>query len=151
MPVSTLNQALEYYRKFSTAVLNRSPSTVRNTEVAIRQLLNFLGVDPHPAEIQRETIIDFLSWLRKKPRWEGHPGNHPGGKLTGISVNTYFRALRAFFNWLVREKLIPSSPMEGLPTPSIEDKLPSHISLDQAEKLIRSIDINSPAGARDKA
>jgi len=151
MPVSTLNEALVYYCKFSLAVLNRSPSTIRNTEVAIRQLLNFLGVDPHPAEIQRETIIDFLSWLRKKPKWEGHPGNHSTGKLTDVSVNTYFRALRAFFNWLVREKIIPASPMDGLPAPSIEDKLPSHLSFDQARKLIRSIDINSPASARDKA
>ncbi|MBA7653603.1 Tyrosine recombinase XerC [subsurface metagenome] len=152
MPVSTLNQALDYYRKFSVAVLNRSPSTVRNTEVAIRQLLNFLGVDPHPAEIQRETIIDFLSWLRTRQKWESHPaGNHPAGKLTDISVNTYFRALRAFFNWLVREKLIPASPVEGLPTPSIEDILPAHLTLDQVRKLVRSIDANSPAGARDKA
>ncbi|MBA7642935.1 Tyrosine recombinase XerC [subsurface metagenome] len=152
MPISTLSEALDYYRKFAAAVLNRSPSTIRGAEVAIGQLLSFLGVDPTLKEIRRENIIDFLSWLRKKPKWEGHPaGNHPTGKLTDVSVNTYFRALRAFFNWLVGEKIIPSSPMEGLPAPTIEDKLPSHISFDQAKKLVRSIDINSPAGARDKA
>ena len=95
--------ALEYYRGFAIGFENRSQSTIRFKETPIRQLILYLGGDFLLQDIQEQHIIEFLEWLRQRSKNEYHPsGNKAEGKVSDITINTYFRGLRAFFNWLVK-------------------------------------------------
>ncbi|MBS3788509.1 hypothetical protein KGY79_09995, partial [Candidatus Bipolaricaulota bacterium] len=57
-----------------------------------------------------------------------------GLKKTSVAIN--YRVLRAFFNWLERDGLISTSPVDGIREPKTPDKLPKVLNKDQIEKLL---------------
>jgi site-specific recombinase XerC len=64
-----------------------------------------------------------------------------GERDRGMSDNTIlirFRSLRPFFNFLVREEAIPSSPMAGMPQPTVRDAPPPTISDADLVSLFRA-------------
>ena len=128
MPIETLTDALEYYRGFAIGVENRSQSTIRFKEAPLRQLILYVDRDLPLQDIQEQHIIGFMEWLRQRSKNEHHPsGNKAGGKVSDITINTYFRGLRAFFNWLVKRGTLLKSPMSEADTEPItllfEEKL----------------------------
>jgi integrase/recombinase XerD len=155
MPILTLTDALEYYETFAIGVENRSEYTVRIKKTAAGQLIQYLGFDPPLKDIQEPHIIGWLQWLRQRPKWEKHPsGNRPreaDKDSWAITINTYFRMLRALFNWLVKHKIIETNPMINIEEPEAPEKLPKNLKADQVERILKAIDLRTYAGARDTA
>ena len=150
MPIETLTDALEYYRGFAIGVENRSQSTIRFKETPLRQLILYLGGDFLLQDIQEQHIIGFMEWLRQRSKNECHPsGNKAGGKVSDITINTYFRGLRAFFNWLVKRGTLPISPMSNIEEPGYQEKLPEYLKADEIERIIAVVNIKTYAGFRD--
>jgi integrase/recombinase XerD len=150
MPVITLTDGFEFYRSYGLGVENRSDSTIRFKETPVRLLINYLGYDPPLKEISERHIVGFLEWLRQRPKNEYHPsGNKPQGKITDITINTYFRGLRALFNWLVKHNIIEENPIVTVEEPSYDEKLPKNLKADEIERTIKEIDLNTYSGFRD--
>ena len=150
MSISTLTEALEFYRTYALGVENRSESTIRFKETPARQLIEFLGCDPHLNEIHEQHIIGFLGWLRQRRKNEHHPsGTTAQGKVSDIAINTYYRGLRAFFNWLVKRGVIENSPMANIEEPGYQEKLPRHLKVEGIERVIQAIDLKTYTGFRD--
>jgi integrase/recombinase XerD len=80
-------------------------------------------------EVTRDDIRDFLSSLNGV--WNRH---------------SHFRAVRAFYNWLEREKYIELSPCYKLQAPKLPRKVMPRPTLPQVKTLIESSD-----SARNKA
>ncbi len=86
----------------------------------------------------REDIRDFM--LHQKDK--------------GLSVNSISRALaalRMFYRFLAREKLIKSDVSSYIDSPKLWKKIPDVLNLDEVERLIEAPDLNSPQGIRDRA
>jgi len=86
----------------------------------------------------REDIRDFM--LHQKDK--------------GLSVNSISRALaalRMFYRFLAREKLIKSDVSSYIDSPKLWKKIPDVLSLDEVERLIEAPDLNTPQGTRDRA
>src|SRR5690606_30247613 len=60
-------------------------------------------------------------------------------------------SLRTFFQFLIREGKLETNPAKLVATPRIERKLPKHLSMEDAVRLLESPDINSDLGRRDRA
>lgn len=60
--------------------------------------------------------------------------------LSRTSRNSYARDLRSFFNWCVKSCLIKASPMKGVKLLRVPAKVPSFLTREQFDKLIRAID-----------
>jgi integrase/recombinase XerC len=60
-------------------------------------------------------------------------------------------ALRTFARYLVREELIPEDPTALVGAPRKEQTLPSHLAIEETERLLATPDVSSPAGRRDRA
>ena len=86
----------------------------------------------------REDIRDFMMHEKDK----------------GLSVNSIARnlaALRTFYSFLAREKLIKADVSGYIDSPKLWKKIPDILSFDEVERLIESTDLNKPQGIMDRA
>lgn len=58
------------------------------------------------------------------------------GNRSPNTVNSYFRALRVYYNWLVDEEEIPRSPMAKIKEPAKEDVAKDIVSLTDLDKVL---------------
>ena len=59
-------------------------------------------------------------------------------------------ALKSFFNYLLFEGEIHSSPLNDIESPKIENKLPEVLTEDEIKRLISSVNLDSEFGQRNK-
>ncbi len=86
----------------------------------------------------REDIRDFM--LHEKDK--------------GLSVNSIARslaALRMFYRFLSREKLIRADVSSYIDTPKLWKKIPDILNFEEAERLMETPDPNKSQGLRDRA
>jgi integrase/recombinase XerC len=58
------------------------------------------------------------------------------GKNDGVTIGRKISALRAFFRFAVRRRLVPSNPVAGLRAPRRARRLPAFLGKDQAARLL---------------
>ncbi|MDT8372087.1 MAG: tyrosine-type recombinase/integrase [Gammaproteobacteria bacterium] len=71
--------------------------------------------------------------------------------LVSGSRSAAIAAIRNFFAWVTKKGFISRNPAEDLAYPTLGRRLPRAISLQDAEKLLNSIDLDSFQGVRDAA
>ena len=59
--------------------------------------------------------------------------------------------IKAFFNYLLVEKIIEINPAELLESPKLSHKLPDILSVDEIEEIIETVDLSTPEGHRNRA
>ncbi len=121
---------------------NASPHTLRNYESDLGQFRDYLRSienrdDIHIKDIDRLTVREWMASLHA-----GHSKSSVARKLA---------SLRTFFKFLIREGVVEINPAKLVATPKIERKLPKHISIDDAVRLIETPDANTDLGRRDRA
>lgn len=137
-----LNESIEEFLKHLQYERNMSPHTLRNYASDLRQFRDYLlqieGRDNFPiGQIDRLTIREWMASL------------HNDHKKT--SVARKLASLRTFFQFLIREGKAEMNPAKLVNTPKIERKLPNHLSVEDAVRLIETPDINTELGRRDRA
>lgn len=58
--------------------------------------------------------------------------------LSGQTQNNVARAIRAFFNFCVAEKLLPSSPMANIKLPKVERKVIQSLTTKEVRRILRA-------------
>jgi len=89
-------------------------------------------------EIQRMHIIHFLNFLKDQ------------GKSSKTSAR-HLASIRAFHQFLLREKAADGDPSVLIETPKLERSLPKILSLLEVEQLLNAPTLNDHFGLRDKA
>ncbi|MDG4816082.1 tyrosine-type recombinase/integrase [Micromonospora sp. WMMD956] len=101
-------------------IRNRSPRTAQNYRETLLQLAAFVeGADL--LELARGEVEGYIL--------------HVLESRSAASASGRYRALRAFYNWAVREELIPESPMRKMTPPKVVEK-PIPVVPDQALKML---------------
>jgi integrase/recombinase XerD len=75
-------------------------------------------------------------------------------KDKGLSANSIARhlaAMKAFFRFLVRERILKSDPTSLIDSPKLWKKIPETLSLNEVDALISQPNIRDKQGIRDKA
>jgi len=86
----------------------------------------------------RTHIIGYLMTLQEK------------GRATA-TLSRNMASIRAFYQFLVRDKYLDKDPSIHLETPKIEKRLPKVLSIEEVERLLDGPSLQNPAGLRDKA
>lgn len=86
----------------------------------------------------RTHIIGYLMTLQEK------------GRATA-TLSRNMASIRAFYQFLVRDKYLDKDPSIHLETPKIEKRLPKVLSIEEVERLLEGPSLQNPAGLRDKA
>jgi site-specific recombinase XerD len=140
--IMNLAQYSEVARSFRRELeaANKSINTIDTYMRAVNQLAAFLAERAMPTDvagITREHIQEYLADLRSRNK--------------ASSVNTRFRSLQQFFNWLVDEGEVQASPMARMKQPTFDVEPPEALSDDQVRKLLKACTGTDFTARRDTA
>ena len=131
----------------------------------IRSFLDSLFIEKG---LSKNTIKSYESDLKEFFAWCHNIHKKLPSKLTSSSINIYLgylfnkniksssvnrklSTLKAFYIFLYKQKLILKIPTEDIETPKIQKKLPSTLSENEVEKLLKAPKDNNIIEIRDKA
>ena len=119
------------------------------------------GLSKNTIEAYSNDLNNFLSWLNKldiqdyKNISEVLINEYVAylfkNGLKSSSVNRKISSLKSFYLFLIKKKVISSSPLSEIITPKKQQYLPSSMSEDEVERLLQSPNIELDIETRDKA
>ena len=132
--------SIENFKNYLKLERGLSKNSIKSYEFDIVQFKNFIlknKIDESPKKCSPSTVKRYLykNFSNKKTR----------SQARSIS------ALKSFFNYLLFEGEIHSSPLNDIESPKIENKLPEVLTEDEIKRLISSVKIDSEFGQRNKA
>jgi len=135
-------EAIQWLERFFVYLHNErrlSPHTLANYRRDLRQLQRYCEEDG----VASWTALDSFG-VRRYVAWRHRKG------LGGRSLQRELSAIRSFYNFLLRERVVGSNPAVGVPAPKAEKRLPRALDVDQTAHLL-AIDDKGPLAVRDKA
>ena len=114
-------------------------NSIKSYEFDLIQFKSFMiknAINESPKQCSSSTVKTYLykNFSNKKSR----------SQARSIS------ALKSFFNYLLFEGEINSSPLNDIESPKIENKLPEVLKEDEIKRLISSVNLDSEFGQRNK-
>jgi len=130
-----LNNFLEYLFFERGLAKNTIDSYRRDLKSYISYLRNKNILDINMTN--RTTIFSYLLLMQKK------------GKASS-SISRACAAIKSFYHYLFRERIIEEDPTEYIDAPKMEHRLPKVLSIEEVELLLRQPDTSNPLGVRDR-
>lgn len=131
----------------------KSPKYVSLVTTSVNFLIRYLEANGQPtdvAQISADHIRRFILYLQSVNRFADHPFTKPQeSRLSGHTINTYMRSIRAFWSWLEAEGMINTNPFNTLRIPRAPKKIIPTFSDEQVKLLVAQIDTSSPQGFRN--
>ena len=132
---------------------------------AIQEFINYLH---NAKKTSKNTEVSYERDLRKMMKYFEAQGAMDVSKITNTNVNSYMlylerekfasstvsrsvASMRAFFQYLVKTKVIADSPAEHLKPPKVEKKAPETLSVAEMDLLLKQPSRETPKGIRDRA
>ena len=109
--------------QYKTTFENLSPRTIEWHEYFFRSFLGCSKLN-EVKQITRASVEQWIVWGRTVRNWS--PKTAKNGL---VSINV-------FLNWCVDQNKIIENPAKKIPKPKLPKKIPKHLSLEQAEKLL---------------
>jgi site-specific recombinase XerD len=133
----SLGEALDKYNLYAEA-RGFSKSTIDHTRLCVTLFNDFLTGNKDVGDITATDFRRFLVDLRQRPQFRGYQSGNPR-KLSGTSVNTYARAVKAFFSYLVEDKIITVNPLALEPAPKKPKTIPKVYSESELNAFLRKV------------
>ncbi len=135
-----MQEVFNKYKDYLEAERNMSAYTVRNYTTDLLDFFNFLRANSISSlrDVDRLTLRDYLSHLMKLG-------------LVKASIARKLSAIRSFYRYLLREGMISTSPVATTSSPKLDKRLPSFLTLEEVERLLKAPDLSTPQGQRDHA
>lgn len=125
--VRQVTSRFEAFLDYALHVLNQSPMTVRWYRDAMRNYVKFLrlglGLAPEPFQLR---IYDIDGWVR----WNIHDR-----KLSPMSMNNYWRAVKRFWNDVASRDDV-QHPFEGKKAPAKPQRVPKAHTPDETRRIL---------------
>ncbi len=135
-----MQEVFNKYINYLEVERNASPYTVRNYTTDLLGFFQFVkdkGIDSLK-EVDKRDYRDYLSHLMERG-------------IAKTSISRKVSAIRSFYRYLLREKFIDANPVATTNSPKLDRRLPSFLTLDEIERLLKTPDLSKPEGLRDRA
>ena len=131
--------SIENFKNYLKLERGLSMNSIESYEFDLIQFKNFIienSINESPKKCSSSTVKRYLykNFSNKKSR----------SQARSIS------ALKSFFNYLLFEGEIHSSPINDIESPKIENKLPEVLTEGEIKRLISSVNLDSEFGQRNK-
>ena len=135
------NKAAKEYKQYMRLEKGLSENTV---EAYLRDLLLFSGFilrqyDVAPTKVEQYMVERYLGYLYEECK---HSKTSQARELSGV---------KSFFNYLLLMDKIEQSPTEMISAPKRTRHLPEVLTVEEVERIINSIPIDTKKGLRDRA
>lgn len=121
----------EYYLKIECAM---SPNTVASYISDLTAFFSTVGKDPK--DVVPEDIISYFA------------------ETTTLSKRSQARvlsSLHSFYKWMIMEGEMTDNPSDAIEAPKLGKYLPAVLSIEEVDRLIAAVDLDSAFGKRDRA
>ncbi len=121
----------EYYLKIECAM---SPNTVASYISDLTAFFSAVGKEPK--NVVPEDIISYFA------------------ETTALSKRSQARvlsSLHSFYKWMIMEGEMTDNPSDAIEAPKLGKYLPAVLSVEEVERLIAAVDLDSAFGKRDRA
>ena len=128
------------YRSYMRLEKHLSENTIEAYMRDLGQFAHYIlrMYDVAPKDVEREMIEHYMGWLYSNNKEKSSQAR----ALSGI---------KSFFNFLLLNEIIESSPAELIEPPKAGRPLPDTLSVEEIDLLLSSIDTSTPKGLRDCA
>jgi len=135
-----VQEVFNKYINYLEAERNVSPYTVRNYTTDLLDFFNFLKDKKIGSlnEVDKQVLRDYLSYLMEQG-------------FVKASIARKLSAIRSFYRYLLREGMVPTSPVATTSSPKLDKRLPSFLSIEEVNRLLETPDLSTPQGQRDRA
>jgi len=135
-----MQEVFNKYINYLEAERNVSHYTVRNYTTDLLDFFGFLRGKEISSlnEVDRHVVRDYLAYLL-------------GQGFVKASIARKLSAIRSFYRYLLREKMVLTSPVEATSSPKLDKRLPSFLSIEEVNRLLEAPDLSTPQGQRDRA
>ena len=133
-------QALKDYQSYLRIERGLSENSIHNYTLDIKKLILWLdqsNIQITPIAITSEIIQEFIYTLAKE--------------VNPRSQSRIISGLRGFFNYLIFENYRQTNPLQLIESPKIGRKLPDTLAIEEIDQLIKTIDLTTPQGERNRA
>lgn len=124
--------------------LHNTKRTSHNTEVSyqrdLKKMESFLS-DRGIREVRDIREIDLEGYLDYMER----------ENFASSTISRSVASMRAFFQYLFKERKIGKDPTDNLKPPKVEKKMPEILTVEEVDNLLKQPDLTTPKGIRDKA
>jgi len=134
-------------------VSGHSPKTIAWYRWVLGTFQRWLVTTGRSTTIADITIADVRAFLHAEAHrdtlYPGHAFNvERPGTLSDRTLHCYARAIRAFFNWLVAEEYLATTPLGRLKPPKLEKRFKEVLSVAEIEHLLAALNQHTFLGAR---
>ncbi|MBI4186697.1 MAG: tyrosine recombinase XerC [Chloroflexi bacterium] len=135
-----MQEVFNRYIGYLQAERNVSPYTLRNYTADLMDFFGFLRTRGTRSlrEIDKQAVRNYLSHLKEQG-------------LAKTSIACKLSAIRSFYRYLVREGMISTSPVATTPSPKLDKRLPSFLTIEEVNRLLEAPGLSTPQGLRDRA
>jgi integrase/recombinase XerC len=140
-----VKEQLRSFLEFLRLNRNASPHTVAAYDSDLSQFLDFTAAhqrkksaELRPEDVDLPAVRAFMADLYRQGQ-------------ARASVSRKLSALRTFTRYMRREGWIEGDPVALAAAPKREQKVPSHLSVDEMSTLLATPDASQPLGCRDRA
>jgi len=135
-----MQEVFNKYINYLTAERNASRYTVRNYTHDLLDFFSYLKSREVASlnEVNKQVLRGYLSQLVKDD-------------FAKVSISRKLSAIRSFYRYLLREKLVAVSPVAATSSPKLDKRLPDFLTPEETVRLLEAPDLATPQGQRDRA
>lgn len=135
-----MKELVELFLNYLSVERGLSQNTILAYQSDLTKFISYLNIQDINSinKTIRENITSYM-WTQKEK---------------GLSANSLSRglaAIKVFYRFLLREKIISSDPTDLIESPKLWKRLPDALSLEEIESLLNAPNIKDKQGLRDKA
>jgi len=146
LPITTkkvtcmLDHQLDLFLRYLRAEKHASEHTVQQYGLDIRQFIDYMNQEGI-ADYSAVTVLHARSYLAKLQLRD----------YARRSIARKCSALRSFYIYMLRERIVNSNPFAQVQTPKLDKRLPKFLYSDEVRALLEAPDPSTPIGLRDRA
>lgn len=132
----------------------KSPQTIIWYSRVLRYFGNYLkehNLPDHLENLDVEVAREFVLHLQTRKKWPDRQCRLTEQNLRAISVQSYVRALRGFFNWVYREGYTRENILANLKPPRAPRKLAEVLTDEEVSRILACLDTDTSWGCRATA
>ena len=128
------------YRRYMRLQKQLSTNTIDSYMRDLAQFAHFIlrQYDLQPKQVEQPMISKYMARLYEL-------GREKSSQARSLS------SIKSFFNYMLLENMIETSPAEFVEAPKSSRPLPDTLSVEEIDRMIGSIEISTPKGLRDRA
>ena len=134
-----MDQYCDVFMDYLKVEKGLSRNTIISYKLDLKKYIDYLKaikID-NPTKITRPDITDFLFSQRSH--------------ILPVSISRLLSTVKSFHKFLVREKISSTDPSGLIESPKLEKKIPSFLTFDEVDRLIKAPNLKNAKGIRERA